>query len=320
MAIRRGNRSRPVQPAIGAVGEGLGPSIAAFLQHLALERRYSEHTVRAYRADLLQLQLFLESRGQRADPSGLSADDLRGYLGAIHEETVARTRARKLSAFRSFLRYLVKRGQITKNVAELVSSPKLPAPLPRSLMVDEVFQLIEGEDNGGPEAVRDRAMIELLYGAGIRAAELASLNLEAIDLQAQSVRVIGKGDKERSVPFGQKAKDALLLWLAQRTAWAQPGEQALFIGAGGQRLSTRQFRRRLHQRERQVQLARPVTPHMLRHSFATHLLDGGADLRAIQELLGHASLGTTQRYTSVSVERLRAVYDAAHPLGDKRRP
>jgi integrase/recombinase XerC len=205
-------------------------------------------------------------------------------------------------------------------VGELVAAPKLPASLPRALNVDDVFRLLEAAADEGPLAVRDLAMLELLYGAGLRAAELVGLNLDDIDSVRGTVRVTGKGNKERIVPFGTQASVALESWLEVRPDIAakgsDPGQPAVFLNARGERLTTRGLAYRLERRVNQVMLDRRVTPHMLRHSFATHLLDGGADLRSIQTMLGHSSLGTTQRYTSVSVEHLRDVYNAAHPLGD----
>lgn len=276
----------------------------------------SPRTVKAYRSDLRQLVTFLEGRGFAGGPAALDVALLRAYLAEIHEKTKARTRARKLSCIRSFFRFLVKRGRAKRNVGEEILSPKLPAPLPRALQVDEVFSVVDAPLPDEPFARRDLAMFELLYGAGLRAQELVDLDLDRIDLSRRTVRVIGKGNKERLVPFGTKAKQAVERWLEVRPQLAAGAERAAFVAKHGGRLSTHALRRRLHKRVRDLELGRHVTPHVMRHSFATHLLDGGADLRAIQEMLGHASLGTTQRYTAVSVEHLRAVYDEAHPLGD----
>jgi integrase/recombinase XerC len=292
-------------------------SIADFLDYLEHEKRLSPRTVRAYRSDLAALLAFLESRGFAGGPDALDAGTIRSYLVEIHGATAARTRARKLSCIRSFLRFLVRRGRVKRNAGEEIMSPKLPKLLPRALGVDEIFGLIEAPAPDDPIHARDLAMFELLYGAGLRAQELVDLDLNRIDLQKRRVRVLGKGNKERSVPFGKKAKTAIERWLAVRGSLALPDERAVFVSKDGGRLSTRGLRRRLHARVKRVGLERKVTPHVMRHSFATHLLDGGADLRAIQELLGHASLGTTQRYTAVSVEHLRKVYDSAHPLGDE---
>lgn len=313
MAKRPRRRKRPAPPRGSAA---LRPSVAEFLDYLERERRLSPRTVRAYRSDLSQLVAFLEDRGFSGGPESLDATLIRTYLAEIHERTKARTRARKLSCIRSFFRFLVRRGRAKRNVGEEILSPKLPAPLPRALQVDEVFSLIDAPLPDDPLARRDIAMFELLYGAGLRAQELVDLNLERVDRSRRTVRVVGKGNKERLVPFGKKAERALARWLEVRPQLATAGERAVFVAKHGGRLSTRALRRRLHKRVADLELGRHVTPHVMRHSFATHLLDSGADLRAIQEMLGHASLGTTQRYTAVSVEHLRAVYDEAHPLGD----
>ncbi len=292
------------------------PPIADFLDYLENEKRLSPRTVRAYRSDLEALVAFLDARGFTRGPEALDASLIRAYLAEIHEHTSARTRARKLSCIRSLFRFLVRRGRAKRNVGEEILSPKLPALLPRALQVDEIFGLIESPSPEDPVHLRDLAMFELLYGAGIRAQELVDLDLERIDLSKRRVGVVGKANKERAVPFGKKAKNALLRWLDARATIVPSTEKAVFVSKEGKRLSTRGLRRRLHARVKAIGLERRVTPHVMRHSFATHLLDGGADLRAIQEMLGHASLGTTQRYTAVSVEHLRKVYDTAHPLGD----
>lgn len=316
---------RPVAPAAEVTGaEGLAASVERFAEFLTHERRASPRTVRAYRTDLAGLLAFLSEQGFSGGAAELTADLLRMYFASIHERTEARTRARKLSAVRSFYRFLVRRGLAPKNIGEALASPKLPAPLPRALPVDDVFRMLDGDPGDEPLVLRDRAMLELLYGAGLRAAELVGLDLVGLDFQRSTVRVLGKGSKERIVPFGSKARDALEAWLAARPSvvarGGAPDEPAVFLNARGGRLSARSLARRINARTAQIDLARRVTPHMLRHSFATHLLDGGADLRAIQTMLGHASLSTTQRYTSVSIEHLRQVYDGAHPLGKEAEP
>ena len=310
---RRKRRPRPEADGPPDASD-IRSAIADFLDYLQNEKRLSPRTVRAYRSDLAALTAFLESRGFVRGPESLDASMIRAYLVEIHESTAARTRARKLSCIRSFFRFLVRRGRLKRNVGEEILSPKLPKLLPRALGVDEVFGLIEKPAPDDPIHLRDLAMIELLYGAGLRAQELVDLDLSRIDLRQRKVRVLGKGNKERVVPFGKKALSAIERWLSVRAA--PEDEKALFVSKEGKRLSTRGLRRRLHARVAEVGLDRKVTPHVMRHSFATHLLDGGADLRAIQEMLGHASLGTTQRYTAVSIEHLRKVYDEAHPLGD----
>ncbi len=275
----------------------------------------SDRTLRAYRGDLgAMVRAFVRLHGPEG-PSALQAATVKSWLFEERDRLAPSSRARKLSALRSFYRFLVKRGRVDRNVGDEVLSPKLPKALPRALDVDRVFGLLDRPVAAeSPVARRDLAMFELLYGAGLRASELVGLDLGSVDLHRGTLRVVGKGNKERQVPFGTKARAALEAWLAVR-ATLGPSGAALFVSKSGDRLSDRGLRRRLHRRAAEVELDRPVTPHALRHSFATHLLDGGADLRAIQALLGHASLGTTQRYTSVSVDRLRAVYDHAHPFG-----
>lgn len=294
-------------------------ALDAFVDFLKHEQRVSAHTVRAYQSDLRAFVTFLENLGFSGGPERLSARYIRRYIADIHAKTAARTRARKLSALRSFYKYLLSRDLVEDNVASAIASPKLPSPLPRGLGVDEVFQLLDGAPSNEPLDLRDRAMSELLYGAGIRAAELIALDLESVDFKKDQLRVFGKGRKERIVPFGCKARAALEAWLTARSKLLKNkrmSESALFINYRGGRLSARGLAKRLHRRANAVALPSTVTPHKLRHSFATHLLDGGADLRSIQEMLGHSSLGTTQRYTAVSIEHLRSVYEGAHPLGE----
>ncbi|MFO0727011.1 MAG: tyrosine recombinase XerC [Myxococcota bacterium] len=319
--LRRKRAVVKAAPIPGAPAGSFEVEIASFLAFLTHERRASPKTVRAYGSDLRSLVSFLSAQGHSQDPAALDADVLRSYLASIHAETSARTRARRISAIRSFFRFLVRRGKVPKNTAELVRAPKLPKPLPRAIGVDDVFRLVEGGPQDAALALRDTAMLELLYGAGLRAAELVALDLQRVDHARRTVRVLGKGRKERVVPYGEKAAVALDRWLNARAgllgALSRVSEPAVFVNARGTRLSARSLARRLAARRDAVDLGRRVTPHMLRHSFATHLLDGGADLRAIQTMLGHASLSTTQRYTAVSIEHLRDVYDRAHPLADE---
>jgi integrase/recombinase XerC len=300
----------------------LEAEVADFLDFLEKERRVSPATVKAYRADLAGLQRFLATRSFTGNANKIQAGMVRAYLAAIQSSTVARTRARKLSAVRTFYRFLTKRKRAQRNIGEELATPKLPRGVPRALQVDEVFRLLDEKQSVPPLLLRDVAMLELLYGSGLRAAELVGLDVDRLELDRRVVRVIGKGNKERMVPFGSKAADALHRWLSVRSEilahTKHPDLDAVFVNARGTRLSSRSLRRRLHARVENTGVGRRVTPHMLRHSFATHLLDEGADLRAIQEMLGHASLSTTQRYTAVSVEKLRTVYDSAHPFGEKK--
>jgi len=286
-----------------------GPAAAAFLRYLIAERGASEHTVRSYRADLLDCLGFLE---RRALGALLDADAcvLRGYLAALHARGLARTSmARRLATLRSFFRFLIRRGRARVNPAREVRTPSLPGRLPAHLPIDQSEALFRQPFGDDEVSRRDRAILEVLYASGVRVAELSGLDVEDVDLREGGVRVLGKGRKERIVPLGTKAVEALRAYLGAREGARGP----LFRNPRGGRLTVRSLHRIVRARARAAGLAGRVTPHTLRHTFATHLLDAGADLRLIQELLGHARLATTQRYTHVSADRLARVYDAAHP-------
>jgi len=286
-----------------------GGPVDAFLRYLAVERGASGHTLRGYRADLADCSAFLHGRGV-GSLADVDARILRGYLAELHARGLARSSvARRLAALRSFYRFLVRRGRARVNPAKEIRTPRLPKRLPTYLPIDESEALLRQEFRGKPTDARDRAVLEVLYATGVRVAELAGLDGEDVDLREGAVRVYGKGGKERIVPLGGKAVDALRAYLVDRHPVAGP----LFRSDRGRRLTVRTLHRIVRARARAAGLARRVTPHTLRHTFATHLLDAGADLRLIQELLGHARLGTTQKYTHVSTDRLMTVYDAAHP-------
>ncbi len=302
-------------------------AIAEFLRHLEQVVNASPQTLRCYRTDLLEFRGFLKSRtpGGRS-PSPVSIDHLaiRAYLSFLHDRGVARsTVARKLASLRSFFRHLVTAGAIARSPAALVATPKLERRLPHPMTQDEVESLLESTFGKSPRDSRDRAMLELLYATGIRVGELVGADLGDLELGGSSgdgmLRVLGKGRKERMVPIGSKAVHALRYYLAARGELGSdrpgpPGDRdALFLNARGGRLTDRSVRRILDRRLLQATLLLKVSPHTLRHSFATHMLNAGADLRSIQELLGHASLSTTQRYTAVTTRRLLEVYDRAHP-------
>jgi integrase/recombinase XerC len=296
-------------------------ALQAFDLHLAAERNCSAHTRRAYASDLAQLA---EHLGPDTPPEAVQADDLRAFLAAGHRRLRPASIARKLAAIRAFYRWLVREERIVRDPSVGLSAPKLPLRLPRPLSVDDCEALVETQDGAAPASLtslRDRALVELLYGAGLRVGEAVALDIRDVDLLAREVRVLGKGNKERIVPLPQSAPDALGAWLAIRR---QPGYQAepLFVslqsGARHRRLGERSVRRLLAARARGAGVVDHVHPHRLRHSYATHLLDMGADLRSIQELLGHASLATTQRYLAVSAARLFEVYDKAHPRARRR--
>jgi site-specific recombinase XerD len=268
-----------------------------------------EKTRRAYRADLAQLAAWAAERG--LEPRDLGHRELRHFAGVVSERGAAKsTVARKLAAIRTFYRQLVERGELSANPADLVSSPKKDSYLPRVLKPAEVAELLERIPASTPLDVRDRAMLELAYAAGLRAEELVNLDTSDVDPDGEQVRVEGKGGRTRVVPAGEHAWRALERYLARARAALDGGDsEALFLSKSGRRLSTSDVRRRLRLQARRA----GITPHTLRHSYATHLLEGGADLRAIQELLGHASIATTQTYTRVESGRLKTVYARSHP-------
>jgi integrase/recombinase XerC len=303
----------------------LARAIDEFEGYIADARRFSERTVRAYRSDLDRFATFWErdfGEGSAAKTPISKVDTLavRSYLASLHRSHLAsRSLARHLSTLRSFFRWACREGHVEKNPARALPSPKLPRTLPRAMTQPDTERLLEVDEEGSfPE--RDRALFELLYATGLRVSEAAGLDLEDVDFSARLLRVIGKGNKERIAPFGEAAGDALSAYLPARRARRRGAEDAasddgepLFVNSRGGRLTTRSMARLLKRRLRAAGLPVEISPHALRHSFATHLLEAGADLRAIQELLGHASLSTTQKYTHLDAARLRDVYRKAHP-------
>jgi integrase/recombinase XerC len=322
--------------------------IHRYLEHLEADRNLSPHTVRAYEGDLLRFLDFLAGDflacpAGEVQPAAVDGLAVRSFLASLHTHGLGRrSQARALAAVRGLLGFACREGTLAANPAQGVPTPKLPKTLPRHLLPGEVEALIEAPAAAagaapGSEAApggalaaalarRDHAVLELLYAAGLRVGELVGLDWGSIDLPARVVRVLGKGGKERMVPFGRPAAAALRQWLedweAVRAALPESGADAsgaggrdepVFLNHRGGRLSDRSVRRIIDRWIEQTALARGVHPHTLRHSFATHLLEGGADLRSIQELLGHSSLSTTQKYTHVEVERLLTVYRGAHP-------
>ncbi|MDX6212914.1 MAG: integrase/recombinase XerC [Frankiales bacterium] len=295
------------------------PRCAAVLEefevHLRSERGLSPHTVRAYVGDVAGL---LDHAGRMgvADVGDLDVRVLRSWLARLRTSGVARsTLARRAAATRVFTAFALKRGYATADSGLLLGTAKGQRRLPTVLRAHELQRLLESHPDEGPLALRDDAMLELLYASGIRVGELCGLDLGDLDLPRRLVRVLGKGAKERSVPFGLPAGRALSSWLEEgrpEVVGSQSG-QAVFLGARGARIDQRAVRRTVHARLAKVEGAPDLGPHALRHTAATHLLEGGADLRTVQELLGHASLATTQLYTHVTVDRLKATYDRAHP-------
>jgi len=280
-----------------------------------LERRgSSRHTLRAYGGDLTELAEWATGRGK--EPGSLAYRDLRSYAAALSERGLARASvARKLAAVRSLHDHLARTGEASQNPAELLPMPKKASRLPRVLGPDEIARLLDRIPASGPLEVRDRAMLELAYACGLRAEEIVNVDAEAVDFESETVRVTGKGSKTRIVPMGEPAQRALERYLSQaRPALAADrAEPALFLSRRGRRLSPSDIRRRLDRWVREAAVAGHVSPHTLRHSFATHMLEGGADLRSIQELLGHSSVSTTQVYTRVEPGRLRRQYARSHP-------
>ncbi|MCG6656554.1 tyrosine recombinase XerC [Halomonas campisalis] len=282
----------------------------------ALARTASPATLAAYRRDLGALCDFLERQGV-GDGGELSAALVRRFLGSERARGLApRSLARRRAALSHFAEQLVKAGRLAHNPVALVPTPRQPAHLPKPLDADQLSQFLDTPHDGSPLAVRDQAMLELFYSSGLRLAELAGLDLG--DLQPQRVRVLGKGSKPRQVPVGRRARAALESWLGVREALARPGEPALFVGARGTRLGHRAIQKRLAELAHRRGLAEHLHPHRLRHSFASHLLESSHDLRAVQELLGHANLSTTQVYTRLDWQHLAATYDAAHPRARRR--
>lgn len=299
----------------------LPPEIRRFAAHLEVERRASPHTVKAYLGDLTRYASSLAAAGVPIVPSSTAA--VRAFLSRESASCGAVSLGRKLSAVRALYRFLVKERLAPSNPARGVASPRRPRALPEVLREEEAAALVEAPALAEPLVLRDRAMLELLYASGLRVSELVGLDRSGLDLAEGLVRVLGKRRKERVVPVGRPALEALRRWLDEgRPALVRPagrGGDALFVNHRGGRLTARSVGRRLHRWVLAAGLSRDVHPHVLRHSFATHLLASGADLRGIQELLGHASLSTTQRYTHLDWKRLAAVYDEAHPRARQRR-
>jgi integrase/recombinase XerC len=320
--------------------------LRAFLAYLRLNRNASAHTVRAYESDLDQFTTYLAADLKRPrpelQPGDITRPTIRGFLADLFRRGESRaSAARKLAAVRTFLRYLKREGLIEADPGLLVVTPRREQKIPRHLEVDEMTRLIETPDTSGPLGRRDRAILELLYASGLRLSELVALDLEDVNLGSRMVRVMGKGRKERLVPFNRSAEDALRAWLPDREALlvgarqalrpgrvgpkprrspkagARPlpaeGEGGVFLNYRGTRLSSRHVHRLVRHYVAACSVRFGISPHAIRHSFATHLLEAGADLRVIQELLGHVRLGTTQRYTHVNAAQLMDVYRRAHP-------
>jgi integrase/recombinase XerC len=291
---------------------GLSEQIGAFCRYLDAERNVSPHTLSAYRLDLEQLAVFVaRETGGAARVGDVDHLLLRRYLALLGKRAKKSSVGRKLAAIRSFFRFLVRHGVVAKNPAELIATPKKENRLPFHLDIDQVTTLVEAPQDVDKHALRDRAILEMLYSCGLRVSELTGLAIGDIDLSGGMVRVLGKGGKERIVPVGSRAIEAIHGYLQGRGELT--GSGPLFLNTRGQRINRRSVARIVDAHVLRIAAFKRISPHILRHTFATHMLEGGADLRAIQELLGHASLSTTQKYTHVSIDRLMEVYDNAHP-------
>ena len=289
----------------------------SWLESLEHQRRLSRHTLANYARALGLLFRLKEDTALR----DLEAQQVRRFVARLHAEGLSgRTLALTLSAWRGLFNWLARQRGFAANPAQGVRAPKAPRPLPKALSVEQVQQLLEAPETAAPEALRDRAMFELLYSSGLRLAEIVALDAEdgRLDLRQGEVTVTGKGAKTRTVPVGSRARVALSGWLKARAQLAAPGEKALFVGARGRRIAPGTVQARLRAWSKRQGLGAGVHPHMLRHSFASHVLQSSQDLRAVQEMLGHASISTTQVYTHLDFQALAKVYDAAHPRARKK--
>lgn len=301
--------------------------IERYMSYLATERSFSDHTSRAYRTDLCQFEALLRENGlavssdNMVDVRKIDHVMVRTFLGSLYKKNRKSSMARKVASIRSFFKFLVREQVIPFNPAQLVNTPKQEKNIPGALSVDDAFRLMDSPGNSSPSDIRDRAILETLYSSGLRVGELVGLDVDGIDLDLAVVRVMGKGRKERIVPLGSKAVSALKSRSLFQVGFQRDNgeERALFLNVWGKRLTSRSVARIVTKCARRCCLPNRVSPHSLRHTFATHLLEGGADLRGIQELLGHASLSTTQKYTHVGIDRLIDVYDQAHPRSWRNR-
>jgi integrase/recombinase XerD len=309
----------------GAIAPGPLPLVGRYVDHLRAERGLAGNTVDAYRRDLSLYARYLEEVGI-ADPREVAADDLEAFVGWLRRRRsgaghpyAASSVARIVVAVRGFHRFLAREGLTDTDASADLGTPRAARSLPKALSLADVERLLAAPVGDEPLATRDRAMLELLYGAGLRISELTALDLDDLDPVERLIRVRGKGDKERIVPYGEVAATAIDRWTVGGRPGLQPRGPALFVNARGGRLTRQGAWKIVRGHAERVGLSSAVSPHTLRHSFATHLVDGGADVRAVQELLGHASVTTTQIYTLVSRAALREVYERAHPRAHRRR-
>ncbi len=304
----------------------LRQKIKEFINYLKVEKSASDETIRNYRSDLNQFLDHLTKIKEKENIKIEEVDhsDVFSFLGRLHFTHKKSSIGRKLSALRSFFDFLIRKEYITTNPASLISQPKFQKGIPQFFSVDEIFHLLDYKKNKKDDWVllRDKAILETIYSCGLRVSETTGMDVDSVDFAQEVVRVRGKGNKERIVPIGKKARDALKKYLAARQKellkLKNPGSRALFINQRGGRLTSRSVNRILKKRLKESGLSKMFSPHALRHSFATHLLGAGADLRSIQEMLGHASLSTTQRYTHVNIDKLMEIYDKTHPRSKRK--
>jgi integrase/recombinase XerC len=295
-----------------------------FLNWLTVEKGYSEHTVSSY---ILDINGFLEFIGNETKINDLNKEKIRSFVFSLYSINSSATVARKLSALKTFFRYLTKQKLLQENLFSGIAGPKLEKYIPVFLTIDEIFNLLEEPDARDTFWARDRALMELMYSTGMRVSELVSRDMNDLDFDSEMVKVRGKGNKERLIPFGNAATEAIKAYFPQRNelilARAGRGKSietsAIFLNSRGSRITARSIERLVRMYGERAGITVTVTPHAIRHSFATHLLEMGADLRVVQELLGHVSLSTTQKYTHLNMDHLTNVYDKSHPLAKKRK-
>ncbi len=299
----------------------IGLLIEDFISYLYYQKGYSPNTLKAYRVDLRDFFSFLVNKcgfSEKDTIDKVSIYEIRSFIGSMYKSYKKTTISRKLSSIRSFFNFLEKKSVIKKNPAWNISFPKTEKYLPRRLNVDDALKIldIEEDDSGDWKLLRDKAILELLYSCGIRASELVSLNIEDIDMHENVIKIRGKGDKERIVPMGRYALEAIKKYLS---ALSNKKRGALFLNRSGKRISDRSIRRIVKKYAIKKGLGWDISPHSLRHSFATHLLEGGANIRVVQEMLGHVNLSTTQRYTHLTLDKLMQVYNRSHPRAKEKR-
>ena len=288
-----------------------------FFRYLETERRYSQNTIKSYQRDLNHFTVHLQDK-KVSRWAELKPHHIRTYASQIFIEGLgAKSIQRRLSAIRSFMNYLLREGMIKNNPAEGVKTPKAPKKLPGILDIEQINQLLDIQDKD-PVSLRDKAIMELIYSSGLRLSEIVHLNPIDLNLSDKTLTVIGKGEKTRMLPIGNEAIKSLKMWLSCRNELANPEEEALFVGSRGNRLSRRSIQSRIKHWARKNGIQQDVYPHLLRHSFATHMLEASGDLRAVQELLGHKDISTTQVYTHLDFEHLSKTYDKAHPRSGKK--